>query len=94
MTDKRWRGFWGTLGCLVRSIFHPVEHPARTRARAAAMAMRKAGAWDGKPRDWYEPCPTCGCRQHAGMKWAKEHPDLVDAELSSANMILTNSEAK
>jgi len=43
--------------------------------------MKKAGAWDGNPKNWYAACPTCGVLHHEGIKWMKEHPDLVDAEL-------------
>lgn len=52
-----------------------------SRWSAARRAMKKAGAWDGNPKNWYAACPTCGVLHHEGIKWMKEHPDLVDAEL-------------
>ena len=52
-----------------------------SRWAAARRAMKKAGAWDGNPKNWYAACPACGALHHEGIKWMKEHPDLVDAEL-------------
>lgn len=52
-----------------------------SRWSAARRAMKKAGAWDGNPKSWYAACPACGALHHEGIKWMKEHPELVDAEL-------------
>jgi len=74
------KGLWARVRRLIKrpgrgkSGYH-------SRWAAARRAMKKAGAWDGNPKNWYVTCPACGVLHHEGIKWMKEHPELVDAEL-------------